>query len=308
MATPTARGLAGRGRAVQTGVLCAAVAEGAGTRLCIAPLEGRSGNFSGIPDARPLRAVSGEAELPAPAAPSPRPEDDALIIFTSGSTGEPKGVVHTHASLQGRFEAIRRCIGTADFARTLCIMPTHAITLVTNCLYPWLSGNELFITPPYDAMVLMKLGSLVDAHDVTFFVFADERLALIQKHHYPPGLWRPPGGGLKPGEPFVAGVEREALEELGVRISLARYLVASSATFRHGSTAIPWATHVFAATTEDVDLAPLDTHEISAARWGTLGELQGPLRERLLATGTAFWRYRVALHDAAAAALRPCSP
>ena len=47
------------------------VAEGAGTRLCIAPLEGRSGDFSGIPDARPLRAVSGEAELPAPAASSP---------------------------------------------------------------------------------------------------------------------------------------------------------------------------------------------------------------------------------------------
>ena len=140
-------------------------------------------------------------------------------------------------------------------------------------------------------------------HDVTFFVFAGDRLALIQKPHYPEGLWRPPGGGLKPGEPFVAGVEREALEELGVRISLTRYLVASAATFRHGSTTIPWATHVFAATTADDELAPLDTHEISAARWGTLGELQGPIRERLLATGTAFWRYRVALHDAAAAAL-----
>ena len=32
-------------------------------------------------------------------------------------------------------------------------------------------------------------------------------------------------------------------------------------------------------------------------------ELAGPLRARLLATGFAFWRYRVALHDAALAAL-----
>ena len=31
--------------------------------------------------------------------------------------------------------------------------------------------------------------------------------------------------------------------------------------------------------------------------------LAGPLRERLLATGRAFWRYRVALHDAALRAL-----
>jgi len=41
----------------------------------------------------------------------------------------------------------------------------------------------------------------------------------------------------------------------------------------------------------------------SKQRAGTLPELSGPLREHLLATGRAFWRYRVALHDAAAEAL-----
>ena len=53
------------------------------------------------------------------------------------------------------------------------------------------------------------------------------------------------------------------------------------------------------------ELAPDDPGEIAAARWGTLDELAGPLRERLLATGRAFWRYRVALHDAALSALEP---
>ena len=43
--------------------------------------------------------------------------------------------------------------------------------------------------------------------------------------------------------------------------------------------------------------------EIAEARWGTPAELAGPIRERLLATGRALWRYRVALHDAALAAL-----
>jgi hypothetical protein len=66
---------------------------------------------------------------------------------------------------------------------------------------------------------------------------------------------------------------------------------------------VPWRTHVFLARTPDVELAPQDTEEIEAGRWGTLAELSGPLRERLLATGRAFWRDRVGLHDAAVAAL-----
>jgi ADP-ribose pyrophosphatase YjhB (NUDIX family) len=140
-------------------------------------------------------------------------------------------------------------------------------------------------------------------HDVTFYVFSGKRLALIRKPHYTPGLWRPPGGGLKRGEPFEEGVRREALEELGVEIELRRYLVTTSALFTHAETQIPWQTHVFEAVTEAAELAPIDTREISAARWGTLAELQGSIRERLLATERALWRYRVALHDAAADAL-----
>jgi ADP-ribose pyrophosphatase YjhB (NUDIX family) len=138
-------------------------------------------------------------------------------------------------------------------------------------------------------------------HDITFFVFAGDRLALIRKPHYPPGLWRPPGGGLRPDEPFEAGVKREALEELGVEIDLTRYLVSAHAVFRCDDVTIPWATHVFSAKTTATSLDPLDRREIAAARFGTIDELQGPIRERLLATGRALWRYRVALHDAAVA-------
>jgi hypothetical protein len=87
-----------------------------------------------------------------------------------------------------------------------------------------------------------------------------------------------------------------------LRIELQRYLVEARARFVYAG-ALDWQTHVFHATTEDDDLHVHDTDEIAAARWGTLDELAGPLRERLLATGRAFWRYRVALHDAALAAL-----
>jgi ADP-ribose pyrophosphatase YjhB (NUDIX family) len=140
-------------------------------------------------------------------------------------------------------------------------------------------------------------------HDVTLFIVNGDRLALIRKHPFPPDVWRPPGGGVKPGEDFVEAVGREAFEETGLRVQLERYLVEARARFLHGGLALDWRTHVFLASTADEKLEVLDTDEIAEARWGTLEELAGPLRERLLATGRAFWRYRVALHDAALDAL-----
>jgi 8-oxo-dGTP diphosphatase len=144
----------------------------------------------------------------------------------------------------------------------------------------------------------------VRTHDVTLFILdPSRRLALIRKPQFAEDVWRPPGGGIKPGEDFVAGAVREALEETGLRVELTRYLVASRAEFRNGGRILSWRTHVLLAETEDEELAPNDPAEIAAARWGALAELGGPLRERLLATGRAFWRYRVALHDAALAQL-----
>jgi hypothetical protein len=84
-----------------------------------------------------------------------------------------------------------------------------------------------------------------------------------------------------------------------VHVELERYLVAAEARFLYEPHDVPWRTHVFLARTTGYELVPQDTEEIAAARWGTLAELAGPLRDRLLATGRAFWRYRVALHDAA---------
>jgi ADP-ribose pyrophosphatase YjhB (NUDIX family) len=141
-------------------------------------------------------------------------------------------------------------------------------------------------------------------HDVTLFILdPSQRLALIRKPQFGDGVWRPPGGGIKPGEDFVEGAVREALEETGLHVELTRYLVASLALFRNAGRELEWRTHVFLAETHDETLAPDDPDEIDAARWGTLEELAGPLREHLLATGRAFWRYRVALHEAALAQL-----
>jgi ADP-ribose pyrophosphatase YjhB (NUDIX family) len=142
-------------------------------------------------------------------------------------------------------------------------------------------------------------------HDVTLFILDPAlRIALIRKPHFAPDVWRPPGGGIKQGEDFVEGAAREALEETGLRVVLERYLVASDAVFRNDGRTLPWRTHVFLARTSDETIAPNDPAEIAEARWGTLDELEGSLRTTLLATGRAFWRYRVALHDTALEQLR----
>lgn len=96
-------------------------------------------------------------------------DSDALILFTSGTTGEPKGVVHSHRTLRARWSTLRQSLGLEAYQNTLCLLPTHfGHGLICNCLYPWLSGCNLFISPPFKPDLLMKLGQIVDENNITF--------------------------------------------------------------------------------------------------------------------------------------------
>ncbi|MDI6873856.1 NUDIX domain-containing protein [Candidatus Solincola sp.] len=138
-------------------------------------------------------------------------------------------------------------------------------------------------------------------HDLTLFIFRDRgyrEFAAIAKHMFPEGAYRAPSGAANPGEPLEEAARREAREETGLDISLDRFILHIHARFTCGPVVEDWRSLVFTALWEGGQLGQLDEDEIRETRWVTLEELQGPVREKLLATGMGLFAYRVALHDA----------
>jgi len=138
------------------------------------------------------------------------------------------------------------------------------------------------------------------AHDVTMFIRntdAPEEIVVIRKPFFPAGAFRAPSGAAEEGEGLEAGAIREGKEETGLDIGIGRYLVRINVVFSNEERTIDWTSHIFEASHEPGDIDPIDTNEIAEARWASLDELQGTIRQVLLDTGWDLFQYRVALHD-----------
>ncbi len=79
-------------------------------------------------------------------------DGDALVVATSGSTGEPKGVIHTHASVAASAHATNAGVGTDPATdRWLCSLPlahVAGLSVVTRALA---SGTPLEVHGGFDA-------------------------------------------------------------------------------------------------------------------------------------------------------------
>jgi acyl-CoA synthetase (AMP-forming)/AMP-acid ligase II len=194
-------------------------------------------------------------------------EDDALILFTSGTTGNPKGVVHTHRTLRARWLALRDHLGIEAYARTLCLLPTHfGHGLICNALFPWLSGQSLFILPPFTPDVLMRLGAILDEHRITFMssVPAVWRMALKAS--------RPPAAGTLQrvfvgSAPLSAHLWREIRAWSGAREVANAYGITETGSWVAGTTipnvepedglvGLPWGAAVAITRSGEIDAPP----------------------------------------------------
>jgi len=213
-------------------------------------------------------ASVGEAEVPS-AASDLLLDRDAIILFTSGTTGQPKGVVHTHRSLRARWMGLRQSIGLDGFDRTLCLLPTHfGHGLICNCLYPWLSGRDLYILPPFKPELIADLGGIIDEHRITF-------LSSV------PSVWRlalrmakaPRGGSLARvfigSAPLTAALWNGIREWAGTKQVLNAYGITETGSWLAGTTVpdftpedglvgVPWGgiTRVLKSATPDAVLDP----------------------------------------------------
>ena len=136
------------------------------------------------------------------------------------------------------------------------------------------------------------------AHDVTLLIFKEAQIAVIRKPSYPPGIYRPPSGGIERGEDFETGAQREAYEETGLEIQLQRYLLRAHVNFSFEDEVVYWTSHVFTAQVIGGRLQPVDTKEIAEARWATFDELKTSLLTGLQQAKSAGLRYRAELQAA----------
>lgn len=133
-------------------------------------------------------------------------------------------------------------------------------------------------------------------HDVTLYIRKGDKVVVIAKPFYPPGLYRAPSGGLHPGEDFRIGAAREAMEETGCEIEFEKFLLRTEVCFVCGDDRINWRSFVFKTGYAGGGFEFTDKREIKEVRLASLDEFSS-FSKIMRASKIGGLHYRAALHD-----------
>ena len=175
--------------------------------------------------------------------------------------------------------SLRENLGIERFRRSLCLLPTHfGHGLICNCLFPWLSGQDLFILPPFRPDIIMQLGSIIDAHKITFMSSV-------------PPVWRlalkltksPKGGTLEQvhcgSAPLSANLWKEIIQWSGTNNVLNAYGITETGSWVAGTTVEhfkaddgligkPWGAVIKILKNGNTDISPMQAEECKQSEQG----------------------------------------
>ena len=95
-------------------------------------------------------------------------ERGALMLYTSGTTGQPKGVVHTHASLSAQVEALLDAWHWSAEDHVLLVLPLHHVHGIVNVVLCAIgAGARCSILPRFSAA---EIWEQLATDDLTVFM------------------------------------------------------------------------------------------------------------------------------------------
>lgn len=197
----------------------------AGTKAIFIPTEFRKFDYAGmiarhrdeLPDLEHVITVRGaadgttgfedllaEGDADAFAATEVDPNAVKLIMYTSGTTGRPKGVLHSHNTINTEIQAIS---GFLDLGADDVILMPSPVTHITGYLYgiqmPFALNAPAVFMETWNAAAA---GDLIDAHAITFTIAATVFLqeltdfAVANGRTFPSLRYFPCGGAPVPPE------------------------------------------------------------------------------------------------------------